>query len=148
MSLQQRFQSDLGPAMKAGDKTRVSTLRMMRAKLQETEIANAAPLTEEKELEALTRYAKQLRESIDGFAQGGRAEQKLHAEAELAIVESYLPKQLGDDELAAIVKETIAEVGATSAKEIGKVMSAVMPKVKGRADGKKINQLVKSALGA
>jgi len=134
--------------MKAGDKPRVSALRMMRAKIQEAENApGAGVLTDEKELEAIGRFAKQVRESIDGYAQAGRAEQKREAEAELAIVESYLPQQLGDSELAEIVKATIQETGASGGKDMGKVMSAVMAKVKGRADGKRVNPLVKQLLG-
>ena len=147
MRLDEQFQLDLNTALKARDKTRVDVLRMLRSKLQGAEIAASKPLDDSQCLEVVNRYAKQVRESIDSFVSGGRDDLLQQARAELTIVESYLPAQLGDDELRDIVKQAIATSGASSAKEMGKVMSLVMPQTKGRADGKKINQLVKELLG-
>ena len=148
MTLKERIHADMTAAMKAGQKPRLGTLRMMRAKIQEAEIAGGADFNDEQVVLALGKFAKQVKESIEGFAQAGRDEQKRDAEAELAVVESYLPQQLTDEEVTALVKEAMQETGASSAKDMGKLMSAVMPKVKGRADGKKVNQIVRTSLGA
>lgn len=147
MRLDEHFQLDLNTALKARDKTRVDVLRMLRSKLQGAEIAASKPLDDAQCLDVVSRYAKQVREAMDSFVSGGRDDLLQQARAELAIVESYLPAQLSDDELRDIVKQAIATSGASSAKEMGKVMSLVMPQTKGRADGKKINQLVKELLG-
>jgi len=146
MALKDQLMSDLNAAMKAKDKVKVDTIRMMRARIQEAEIHASEPLDESELAAALSKYGKQLRESIDSLIQANRAEQQKQAEAELKIVESYLPKGLTDDEVAAIVTAAIAQAGASSAKDMGAVMALVMPQVKGRADGKKVNQIVKTSL--
>jgi uncharacterized protein YqeY len=146
MPLKDQLMSDLNTAMKAKDKIRVDTVRMIRARIQEAEIAAKKGLDEGELATVLSRYGKQLRESIEGFAQADRLEQKTHAEAELKILESYLPQQLSDAEVAEFVQKAIAQAGATSAKDMGAVMALVMPQVKGRADGKNVNQAVKSFL--
>lgn len=147
MALAETLQADLNAAMKAHDKARVDVLRMLRAKLQEADIAAGKALDEAASLEVIGRYAKQVRESIESFETGGRDDLLEKARAELVIVEGYLPQQLTADEVRAIVQGAISESGASSMKEMGKVMSLVMPQVKGRADGKLVNQLVKELLG-
>jgi uncharacterized protein YqeY len=153
MSIEKRLADDQTKAMKDRDSRRLSCLRMLRSKVQEKAVAvrtkkgKDAKLTDEDVLEVIAAYAKQRRDSIQAFADAGRDEAADAERAELAIIEEYLPKQLGDDELKAIVAAAVAESGASAPKDMGAVMKLVMPKVKGQADGKRVNQLVREALG-
>ena len=152
MSLKQKIQEDMKQAMKSADKRRLDVLRMVKAKMLEAEVSLRGTKGRDYELEdaevigVLTSYAKQRRDSIDSFRQGGREEMAAAEEAELAIIQEYMPRQLSSDELRVLVAEAIAASGATSAKDTGAVMKLVMPQVKGKADGKVVSQLVAELL--
>jgi uncharacterized protein len=150
MSLKQTIDEAIKTAMKAKDKIRLETVRTLKKALLEKEVALRPSgrdiLTEEEEIDLLSQQAKQRRDSIEQFTKAGRIDLADKEGQELAIIETYLPAQLSDDEVGAILDEVIATVGATSAKDMGKVMGAAMSKLKGKADGKKIQDLVKSKL--
>lgn len=143
MSLVERLNSDMKQAMKDKDKDKLSVIRMMKASLQNEGIKlGKQELSEDEELTVLSRELKQRKDSLQEFDKAGRQDltEKLHAE--IAIVEGYMPKQLSEEELDALVTEAIAQTNATSKADMGKVMSAIMPKVKGKADGSLVNKLV------
>lgn len=153
MTLRQRILDDLTAALKSGARQRLDTLRMLKARIQETEVALRATkglayeLGDTEATQVVSGYAKQRRDSIESFRQAGREDLAAREEAELAIVQEYLPRQLDADELRRLAREAIAEAGATSAKDTGKVMKLLMPKVKGAADGKDVNRVVGELLG-
>jgi len=148
MSLMETIAEDLKSALKSQARQRLETLRMARAKMLEAEVALRAEMGREYKLEdseairVLAAYAKQRRDSIDSYRQAGREDLATQEEAELAIIQEYLPRQLSPDEVKEIVRAAIAEAGATSPKDMGAVMKLVMPKLKGAADGKLVNQIV------
>jgi uncharacterized protein len=150
MALSDQIQSDLTTAMKARDTETTATLRMVVAAIKTARVAGgqSGALTDEQVTELLTREAKKRAEAAVAFEDAGRAELAEKERREREIIQRYLPEQLGEEELAAIVDEAVAETGASSPAELGKVMSAVMPKVKGRADGKQVNAMVRQRLGA
>ena len=141
MQLTDQVKQDLTTAMKAGEKERVEALRLVLSELQK-----AAKDGDGDELAVLRRERKRRQESATAFRDGGREDLATHAEAELAIIETYLPKQLGDEELRAIVRDAVAETGATSPRDMGAVMKAAMGKTGGRADGKRVSARVQGAL--
>lgn len=142
-----RLQQDMKEALKNHDKIRLQTIRMVLAAIKNAEIEKMHPLSDEEVAAVIQREIKMRREALEQFNRGGREDLVRQTEEEIRILEDYLPKQLDDEELKQIIRETIAEVGAQSAKEMGKVMAALMPKIRGRADGKKANSLVKELLG-
>ena len=150
MSLKERIGEDIKSAMKAKDKIRLETVRGIKKAILEKEVAlrpkGQDSLTEEQEIELLAQQAKQRRDSIQQFEEGGRQELAEKEKQELAIIETYLPEQLNDAELESVLDEIIAAVGASSVKDLGKVMGAAMKQLKGKADGKKIQTLVKEKL--
>lgn len=152
MSIKQRLADDMKSALKAGEKDRLGVLRMLRSRIQEAEVAGRGKqgadyqLTDEEIVQALSTYAKQRRDSITAYREAGRDELASREEAELAIVRSYLPEQLSEEELKRLIGEAIAESGASSPAQMGAVMKAVMPRVQGRADGKLVNRLVRELL--
>lgn len=146
MGLNEQLRADMKEAMKAGDKVRLSTVRMLISELHNAQLAEMGTLDEAGELEMLVRQAKRRRESIEAFTKGGRTEMAELEAAELVVIETYLPQPLSAEEAAAFVTETIKETGATSLKDMGRVMSAVMPKLKGRFPGKDVKPLVEAAL--
>ncbi|CAH2715446.1 putative protein YqeY [Neobacillus rhizosphaerae] len=147
MSLLERLNNDMKQAMKNKEKDRLSVIRMVKASLQNEAIKlGTKELSEDVELTVLSRELKQRKDSLHEFDKAGREDLVEKLRTELAIVELYMPKQLSEDELSVIVKETIAEVGATSKAEMGKVMAAIMPKVKGKADGSLVNKFVQQHL--
>lgn len=152
MSLKDRISEEIKVAMKAKDKVRLETVRSIKKVILEKESTlrsqGQETLTESQELEVLTQLAKQRRDSIEQYRKAGREDLVEQESQELAILEEYLPQQLSDQEVAAIIDEVIADVGATSAKDMGKVMGAVMQQLKGRADGQKIQALVKTKLSS
>jgi uncharacterized protein len=150
MALSDQIQSDLTTAMKARDTETTATLRMVVAAIKTARVAGgqSGALTDEQVTELLTREAKKRAEAAAAFEEAGRAELAEKERREREIIQRYLPEQLGEGELAAIVDEAVAETGASSPAELGKVMSAVMPKVRGRADGKQVNAMVRQRLGA
>ena len=153
MSLQDQINTDIKTAMKDHDNTRRDTLRMLKSKFQEAQVAKRgsegpeATLDETEQIQAVTRYAKQLREALEGYEKGGRTDSAKQTQSELEIIEAYLPKQLSDDDLQGICKKTIGELGASSMKEMGGVMKAVQSKTGASADGKRISQIVRTLLG-
>jgi uncharacterized protein len=151
-SLKDRIGEDIKTAMKAKDKIRLETVRSIKKAIIEKEVAlrpqGQDSLTEAQEIELLAQQAKQRRDSIEQFQKAGREDLAAKESQELAIIETYLPKQVSDDELNTIIDEIITAVGATSVKDLGKVMGEAMQQLKGKADGKKIQALVKDKLSA
>ena len=151
MNLRERISEDLKAAMKSGDKIRLETLRTMRAVLLEKEIEKRGPgpgMTPEDEVSTLTSAAKKRKESMDLFTKGGRPELAHQEELELAIIQEYLPRQLSAEEIAGFIKDAIAQTGASGPSDFARVMPLVMKQVKGKADGKLVQELVRKALGA
>ncbi len=138
----------LKEALKSRDDVRVSVIRMIKASLKNKEIEKMGSLTDDEILSVLSSLAKQRRESIEQFAAAGRTELVARETKELEIVQSYLPKQLSSQELDSIILSAISESGASSMNDLGKVMKVLMPKVKGVADGKAVNQRVKDLLSS
>lgn len=145
--LRDSIADDMRAAMKARDQVRVSTLRMLMTGVKNAEVERGHQLSDDEVVEVVAREAKRRRESIEAFEKGGRQDLVDQERAELAVLQSYLPERLSDDELARLVDEAIAEAGASAPKEMGAVMKVLMPKVKGRADGAAVSALVKSRLG-
>ena len=147
MSIKDQLTADMKQAMKDREagKLRLSVIRMVRAN-KNVEINDKKELTDDEVLAVLMKEVKMRQDSVEEFQKAGRDELVAQAKEEIAILKKYLPEALSDDELKAIVAEVIAAVGATSPKDMGKVMPAVMAKTKGRADGKRINVMVRELL--
>lgn len=150
MSLSEQIQADLTAAMKARNAADTATLRLIVAAIRTAQVAGPkqAALSDEATTEILTREAKRRAEAAEQYEAAGRTDLAEKERAEEAIVRRYLPEQLGAAEVAAMVDEAIAQTGAQGASDLGKVMGALMPRVKGRADGKLVNALVRERLGA
>ncbi|MCL6436338.1 MAG: GatB/YqeY domain-containing protein [Leptolyngbyaceae cyanobacterium HOT.MB2.61] len=150
MSLKDEITEAIKAAMKAGDKIRLETVRSIKKALLEKEVAvrltGQETLTEAQEIEVLVQLAKQRRDSIAQYRQAGRTDLADQEAQELAILEEYLPKQISDEEVSQVIDEIIAQVGASSAKDMGKVMGPAMQQLKGKADGKKVQEIVKAKL--
>ena len=146
MSITERIAEELKQAQKKGDQVKLSTLRMLKSELKYKEIEKGKPLTEEDEIQVLSTSAKKRQDSITQFKQGNRPDLVAQEESELKVVQSYLPEQLSEQDLHNLVEEAIREVEAKAKSDLGKVMKSLMPKVKGRADGKLVNQIVTSQL--
>jgi uncharacterized protein YqeY len=146
VSILERLEKDMVKAAKARDAERLGVIRFVRSRAKNRQIELKRELKDEDVTEVLARIAKQHRESIEQFTQGGRDELVESEKRQLAIVEEYLPEQLSEDEISGIVDEAIAETGASGPRDMGAVMKAVMPKVKGRADGKVVKGLVQARL--
>ena len=147
MSLLERLNKDIIQAMKNKEKDKLTTFRMIKSSLQNEAIKlGKQELSEEEELTVLSREMKQRKDSLQEFDKAGREDLVDKLRIELSYVEAYMPKQLSEEELTAIVKESIAETGASSKAEMGKVMAVIMPKVKGKADGSLVNKLVQQHL--
>jgi uncharacterized protein len=148
MALLEQLQTEMVAAMKAKDELRLGTLRMMKTALKKHEVDSMTPLDEATEMQILNMLIKQRRESAEMFRKGNREELAAKEEAELRMIEAYLPAAPNDEELDRAVSEAIAESGATSAKDMGKVMKAAQAKLAGkRVDGKVLSERVKSRLG-
>jgi len=146
MELKERLSKELGESLKAGEKIKVSTIRMILSEIKNAEIAKRGELDDDELLSALAREAKRRKEAIEEFKKGDRQDLVDKETEELRIIETYLPEQLSREKLQAIVSETIDEVGASSPGDLGKVMGSIMPKLKGRADGKLVNLMVRETL--
>jgi uncharacterized protein YqeY len=146
MSLIKRLESELTDAMKERDDARRDALRLILASLRSAEKELQRPLHDDEELQVLRRERKRRLESAEAFHAAGRAERAAAEEAELAVLEEFMPEPLSDDELEQIVDDAIAEVGATSMRDLGRVMADVMPQIAGRADGSAVSQLVREKL--
>jgi hypothetical protein len=144
--LRERLQADTTAAMRSGDTLRRDVLRMVQNAIYNTEKARKVTLSEDEILGVLAHEVKTRRESIEAFRKGGREDLAAKEEAEIAILADYLPAALTDDELRALVDEAVAATGAASARDLGKVMGWLSPKIRGRADGKVASGLVAQAL--
>ena len=148
MSIKDLLTEDMKQAMKDKEsgKLRLSVIRMARANIKNIEIDEKRELNDDEGLAVLMKEVKMRQDSLEEFTKAGREELAEQAKQEIAILRKYLPEQLSDEELKALVEEAVAETGAAGPKDMGKVMAALMPKTKGRADGKRINTMVRELL--
>jgi uncharacterized protein YqeY len=146
MSLIARLEEELKQAMVARDQSRRDALRLILSSLRSAEKELQRPLHDDEELQVLQRERKRRLEAAEAFRGGGREEQAIGEEQELAVLEEFMPAPLSEDELEEIIDDAIAEVGATSIRDLGRVMADVMPQVSGRADGSVVSQLVREKL--
>lgn len=146
MSLLDRLTEDMKSAMKAGEKERLGTIRLLRGQIKDAAIDKRADLTEDEELGVLANSAKKRREAIQAYQDAGRLDLAAVEEAELAVIQSYLPAALEVAEIETIIDQAITESGAQTIREIGKVMPLVMNRTKGRADGKLVSEMVRKKL--
>ncbi|GLX69168.1 MULTISPECIES: GatB/YqeY domain-containing protein [Paenibacillus] len=146
MNLSDRLNDDMKQAMKNQDKFKLTTIRMIRAAIKNLEIDLKRPLEDAEVVDILSREIKQRKDSLQEFSKAGRDDLVTDLSAEIEIISQYLPVQLTEEEIKAIVTQTIQELGASSKAEMGKVMGALLPKTKGRADGKLVNQYVQQFL--
>ena len=147
-TITEQVQSQLATAAKAQDKKRLAALRLVLDALKKASKESRTELDEQGEIAVLTRERKRRVEAADAYRNGGRPELAEAEEAEAALIDEYLPEPLSEQELEALVADAVAETGAESPREMGKVMAALMPKLGGRADGKRVSELVRSKLGA
>ena len=146
MTLRERLHDDTTAAMRSGDSLRRDVLRMVQNAIYNIEKAKKVTLSEDEILGVVTREVKTRRESVEAFRNGGREDLASKEEAEIAILSDYLPQQLTDDELRALVDAGVVATGAATAREMGKVMGWLSPQIRGRADGKVASGLVAAAL--
>lgn len=143
--LMQSFNEEIKNAMRAKDEVKLGVLRMVKTAMNNAAIAKSKnELDDAEELDVVQKQAKQRRESIDSFEKGGRTELAAKEKLELAVLEAYLPKQMSDDEIKAVCQSVIAKVGAKSATDMGSIMKELMPLVKGKADGGRVQNVLKS----
>lgn len=146
MSLSERLNDDMKQAMKNQDKFKLSVIRMIRSAIKNVEIDQKKTLDDNEVLDILNREVKQRKDSLQEFEKADRDDLAETVRKELEVIAVYMPQPLTEEEIHAIVQQTIQETGASSKADVGKLMSALMPKVKGRADGKLVNQLVQKLL--
>jgi len=146
MTLLEKIRQDLKDAMKKGDKDRLSTLRMILSNVKNRQIEKKDSLDDQEIVRIIQGLVRQSKDAVEQFEKGNRSDLVAKEETFITICQAYLPEQLSEEDLEAIIRETVAEVGALSPKDMGKVMKAVMPKVAGRADGKLVNQKVRAIL--
>jgi len=148
MSLKARITEDMKAAMRAGEKDRLSCIRMLQAGIKQREVDERIELDDAQVLAVIDRMIKQRRESVTQFQAGNRADLVAKESAEIAVLTAYLPAQLGDAELATLIREAVASTGASSVKDMGKVMGVLKPRVQGRTDMGALSARIKSALGS
>jgi len=148
MSLQDQLSEDLKTAMKAKERIVVETLRMVRAQIKDTQIAKGGELDDEAVIGVLTNAAKKRKEAIELYEKGGRTDLLEKEQQELAVISKYLPEQMSIEEVEKIVDSVIDEIGAQSVQDLGKVMGVAMKQLKGKADGKQIQDVVRQKLSA
>jgi uncharacterized protein YqeY len=146
MGLREQIDTDIKGALKSGAKDKVSALRMLSAALKNKQIDKKRPLTDDEVLETIRSLIKQRKDSIEQFAKGGRQDLVDKETAEVAVLEVYLPKAMAREELEAMIRDVVSQTGAQGAKDMGKVMKALVPLLAGRADNKLVSELVKKAL--
>jgi len=146
-ALKQKLTDDLKQAMRGRDRLRSSVIRLIMAAIKNAEIAKQASLDEADILGIITKEARQRKESIEAFRQGDRQDLVAQEEAELAILKDYLPRQISRDEIIAYARKVIDQVGAQGPRDKGKVMTQLIPQLKGKADGREINAVVTELLG-
>lgn len=147
MSLLEQLTNDMKEAMKAKDKVTLGVVRMVKSSVSNEQIKLGHDLTADEELVVLSREMKQRVEELESYKDADREDLAEEIQGQIDVLKRYMPEQMSEEEVVAVVKETIAEVGASSKADLGKVMGALMPKVKGKADGKLVNQTVQSLLG-
>lgn len=147
MELKVEIQGAMKEAMRRGDRVTLSTVRLLLSALHNEEIKGRRELTQEETLKTITTLCKQRQESIEYFRKGGRADLVAQEEAEMEVLRRFLPQALSEEEARALIRSAAEEVGAQGLKDLGKVMKQVMPKVTGRIDGKRVNELAKEMLG-
>ena len=148
MTLKERLQSDTTAAMRSGDALRRDVLRMASNAIYLIEKRQGKPLSDDEELQVLSREVKTRRESVEAFRAAGREDLATKEESEIAVLSGFLPESLTEDELRALIAEAISATGAASARDLGKVMGWLAPRTRGRADGKRVSELVAQALAA
>jgi uncharacterized protein YqeY len=146
VSLISELEGQVREAMRAREQERVDTLRLVLAALRSAEKELQRPLSDQEELQVLQRERKRRAEAAEAFREGGREEQAAKEERELAVIETFMPEPISEEELERIVDDAIAETGATSIRDLGRVMADVMPQVSGRADGSAVSRLVREKL--
>jgi uncharacterized protein YqeY len=146
VSLIERIEDEVKAAMRSRDRVRADALRLTLAALRSAEKELQRPLREEEELQVLQRERKRRIEAAEAFRSGAREEQASQEERELAVIEEFMPEPIGEDELEQIIDDAIAETGATSLRDLGRVMADVMPQVSGRADGSTVSRVVREKL--
>jgi len=147
LSLEEIIFNDMKKALKENEKLKLSTLRLIRAAIKNAEISKKDKLTEDEVIGIVSRNLKKLEESLDMFTKGQRPELAEKAKKEIEIVKKYLPEQLSEEEVEKIVKETIAKFGFKGLQDIGPAMREIIPQLKGKADGKMVNKMVRDLLG-
>ncbi len=148
MSLLNRLTEELKEALRAGNHTKLSVIRLLKSSIKNREIEKMAPLTDEEVIDIIMTALKQRRESIEQFQKGGREDLVQKEKSELEVLQTFLPQQLSEEELVGEVQAVIREVGASSPKDMGKVMKILMVRLKGRAEGAKVSSLVKELMEA
>ena len=148
MALTQRIQADVAVAAKERDRARVAALRLLMDALNKEAKEARGTLDEQREIAVLKRERKRRAEAAEAYRKGGRDELARSEEAEAEVIAAYLPEEISDDELEALIADALSETGAASQKEMGKVMSAVMSRAGGRADGRRVSELVRAKLSA
>ena len=148
MDLQQQLMADLKTALREHDEVRKSAIRMAIAALKNARVAKNADLTEDEMVAALAQEVKQRRNAMAEFAKAGRDDLVTSESAELAVLEAYLPEALTEQEITELARQIIAETGASSPRQMGQVMSVLMPRVRGRADGRQVSQIVRELLAS
>ncbi len=146
MDINTKLNQEIALAAKARDKIRLSAVRMLKTALHNKEIDLMRPLNESEILQTLSAVVKQRKDSIEQFAKGGRNDLVEKEEAELKVVQEFLPAQMSDEEVETLIKKAMAEAGAVSVKDMGKVMKILMPQLTGKADGKAVGEKVKALL--
>ena len=148
MSLKQQIQDDMKQAMRAKDQARLGTIRLLQAAIQRREVDERITLDDQQVLSVVEKLIKQSRDAIAQFTQGGRDDLVAKENSDIAVWQAYLPAQLGEAEIGQMVTAAIAEAGASSVKDMGKVMALLKPKLQGRADMGQVSAKIKAALGA
>ena len=146
MSLMEQLTADMKEAMKQGEKERLSVIRLVRGAVRQAEIDGKKTLTDDEVVSVINKEVKMRRDSIEEFERGSRPDLVAKAQAEIAILMPYLPEQLSEDAVKTLAEAAVAEVGAQTVKDMGKVMGVLMPRVQGRANGKLVQEIVRSLL--
>ena len=146
MSLMEQLTADMKEAMKQGEKERLSVIRLVRGAVRQAEIDGKKTLTDDEVVSVINKEVKMRRDSIEEFERGSRPDLVAKAQAEIAILMPYLPEQLSEDAVKTLAEAAVAEVGAQTAQDMGKVMGVLMPRVQGRANGKLVQEIVRSLL--
>ncbi len=147
MDLKEQLRADVTAAMRSGDAMRRDTLRMVLAAIKQTELDSRVVLDDSGVQDVLRKQIKQRQESIDDFTRAGREQDVAHERAEIELIQAYLPQMMSREEVEQLARAAIAETGVTDAKGMGQVMSKLMPQVKGKADGRLVNEVVRGLLG-